>query len=49
MPHCAHYVTTFYSLQFVMMILVEYVCSDGHRIHVRTENYDWQDNRMVWQ
>ena len=43
------YVTSFYAFQYAMQILVEYVCSDGHRIHVRTEQIDWQDGSMVWQ
>lgn len=42
------YVTTFFYLQFALLILTEYVCRDGHRIHCRTENVDYQDPRMVW-
>ncbi len=43
------YVSTFVPLQYALMVLVDYVCSNGHRIHVRTEMIDWQDKRMVWQ
>jgi hypothetical protein len=43
------YVTTFFPFQYALMILVEYVCRDGHRITCRTETIDWQDSRMVWQ
>ena len=43
------YVTTFFPFQTAMMMLIEYVCADGHRIHVKTEQIDWQDGRMVWQ
>ena len=43
------YVTTFFAFQCAYTILVEYVCPDGHRIRVRQEDFDWQDNRMVWQ
>jgi hypothetical protein len=41
------YVSTFFPFQYALTILVEYVCRDGHRIHVRTESIDWQTN-MVW-
>jgi len=43
------YVTTFLALQYGLLMLVEYVCSDGHRIHVRTETIDWQEPGRVWQ
>ncbi|WP_176136796.1 hypothetical protein [Paraburkholderia atlantica] len=42
------YVTSFFALQYGLMILVEYVCKDGHRIRIHEEGIDWQDNRMVW-
>lgn len=43
------YVTSFFYLQYAVLMLVEYVCRDGHRIHVRTDQVDWQDSKMVWQ
>lgn len=43
------YVSSFIALQYALMVLVDYVCADGHRIHVRTETIDWQDSKMVWQ
>lgn len=43
------YVTSFFYLQYALMVLVEYVCLNGHRIHVRTEQIDWQTKGMVWQ
>ncbi|HEX8894421.1 MAG TPA: hypothetical protein VF783_13915 [Terriglobales bacterium] len=42
------YRSTFLPLQYALMILVEYVCADGHRIKCRTETIDWQDAKMVW-
>jgi hypothetical protein len=43
------YVSTFIALQYALMVLTEYVCPDGHRIHVRTESIDWQTKGVVWQ
>ncbi|MDI9680442.1 hypothetical protein [Burkholderia cenocepacia] len=43
------YVTQFFYLQYAVLVLVEYVCRDGHRIHVRTEEIDWQEKGFVWQ
>lgn len=42
------YVTTFLALQTAMMVIVEYVCSDGHRIKHRMETIDWQTAKFVW-
>lgn len=42
------YVTTFFALQYAFMVLTEYVCADGHRIHVRTETIDWQKKNFIW-
>jgi len=43
------YITTFLALQYGLLVLVEYICSDGHRIHVRTETIDWQERGRIWQ
>jgi hypothetical protein len=43
------YVSSFFPLQYALMILTEYICADGHRIHVRTETIDWQARGVVWQ
>lgn len=43
------YVTSFLPLQYALMVIVEYVCGDGHRIKVRSEMIAWDDKRMVWQ
>lgn len=43
------YVTSFVSLQYALMVIVEYVCADGHRIKVRQETIDWDTKWMVWQ
>lgn len=43
------YVTSFFHLQYALMMLVEYVCANGHRIHVKTLQIDWQEKGMVWQ
>lgn len=42
------YVSTFLPLQYALMVLVEYVCPDGHRIRCRTETIDWQARWMIW-
>jgi hypothetical protein len=42
------YVTTFYPLQNAMLLLVEYVCANGHRIKCRIETIDWQTRGWVW-
>lgn len=42
------YVSTFLPLQYALMVLVEYVCADGHRIKCRMETIDWQCKWMVW-
>ncbi|MFM0263293.1 hypothetical protein [Paraburkholderia sediminicola] len=42
------YVSTFIALQYALMVLTEYVCPDGHRIHVRTEMVDWQAKNFIW-
>jgi hypothetical protein len=43
------YVSSFIALQYALMVLVEYVCPDGHRITHRMETIDWQTKGMVWQ
>lgn len=43
------YVTTFVSLQYALMVIVEYVCENGHRIKVRSETIDWDSRGFVWQ
>lgn len=42
------YVTTFFSFRHAMMLLIEYVCPDGHRITHRKETIDWQAPWMIW-
>lgn len=42
------YVTTFLMLQYACMVVVEYVCADGHRIKHRYEEVRYDDPRMIW-
>lgn len=37
------YVTTFLMLQYACMVVVEYVCNDGHRIKDHTETIDYTE------
>jgi hypothetical protein len=38
------YHSTFAPLRYGLVILIEFVCRDGHRIKCRTETIDWQTN-----
>jgi hypothetical protein len=42
------YVTTFISLQYALMVIVEYVCPDGHRIKHREETIPWDAKWVIW-
>jgi len=42
------YVTTFIPLQYAMMLVVEYVCSNGHRIKDHNETIPWDAKWMIW-
>lgn len=43
------YVTSFIPLKFALLVFVEYVCPDGHRIRHREEYIYWDSKWMVWQ
>lgn len=43
-----NYRTTFIPLKYALMIVVEYVCPDGHRIKDHDETIPWDAKWMVW-
>lgn len=42
------YVTSFFFLQTACVVLVEYVCGNGHRIKHRLETLPYDDPKFVW-
>jgi hypothetical protein len=42
------YRSTFLPLQYALIVLVDFICKDGHRIRCRKVEIDWQTN-FCWQ